>query len=360
MRLNPLLAAAFATPLAAFALATAVAAQIKPSSADKGVEPITVTARAIESFSKTSSARRFGKLEFRGGLVLSSSDASFGGWSGLVLDEKGSSLIAVSDAGAWMTGEIVYDAQRRPTGIAKARLGPLKALSSKSLRKNRDRDAEAISLESGTVNSGVVLIAFEGNHRVGRFRIDGKGLSAPLQYLAMPSEFKGARKRDGLEALTTLRHGRNRGAMVAIAESYKNEAGDHTGWIWPSPGSRPKRFHLSDPGGFNITDIAETPDGDLVVLERRFRWLEGVKMRLRRIAAEEMRAGARIEGEVLFEADMSYEIDNMEGLAVHRNERGETVLTVMSDDNFNGFLQRTLLLQFVLEARPAGQVRASR
>ena len=61
-----------------------------------------------------------------------------------------------------------------------------------------------------------------------------------------------------------------------------------------------------------------------------------------------MKPGAVMQGETLIEADMSYEIDNMEGLAVHRDASGETILTLISDDNFNTFLQRTILLQFTL------------
>jgi hypothetical protein len=36
----------------------------------------------------------------------------------------------------------------------------------------------------------------------------------------------------------------------------------------------------------------------------------------------------------------------MEGMAVHQ-ERGETIVTLISDDNFRSF-QRTLLLEFAL------------
>jgi hypothetical protein len=50
---------------------------------------------------------------------------------------------------------------------------------------------------------------------------------------------------------------------------------------------------------------------------------------------------------MLLEADLGYEIDNMEGLSVHRGAAGETVLTLVSDDNFS-IIQRTLLLQFTL------------
>jgi hypothetical protein len=45
---------------------------------------------------------------------------------------------------------------------------------------------------------------------------------------------------------------------------------------------------------------------------------------------------------------MSYEIDNMEAVAVHKASGGETVITIISDDNYNRFLQRNLLLQFTL------------
>ena len=44
---------------------------------------------------------------------------------------------------------------------------------------------------------------------------------------------------------------------------------------------------------------------------------------------------------------MGFQIDNMEGLSVHRDARGALVLTLISDDNFSP-LQRTLLLQFTL------------
>jgi len=54
-----------------------------------------------------------------------------------------------------------------------------------------------------------------------------------------------------------------------------------------------------------------------------------------------------VDGPTIFDADLGYEIDNMEGLDVHRTNDGEIVLTMVSDDNFS-LLQRTLLLQFTL------------
>ena len=48
------------------------------------------------------------------------------------------------------------------------------------------------------------------------------------------------------------------------------------------------------------------------------------------------------------QADSNYDIDNMEGLAVHGGAAGETVLSMISDDNFNHLIQRTVFLQFTL------------
>jgi hypothetical protein len=82
-------------------------------------------------------------------------------------------------------------------------------------------------------------------------------------------------------------------------------------------------------------------------------------MRLRRIAGQDIRPGATVDGTVLIEADSRFAIDNMEGLAV-RVVDGQTILTLVSDDNGSMF-QRTLLLQFALSpdtppptARPGG------
>ena len=64
------------------------------------------------------------------------------------------------------------------------------------------------------------------------------------------------------------------------------------------------------------------------------------------------RPGATVDGDVLLEADMRYQIDNMEGLAVHTNADGETIIALVSDNNHN-MLQRTLLLFFALAPDPA-------
>jgi hypothetical protein len=82
--------------------------------------------------------------------------------------------------------------------------------------------------------------------------------------------------------------------------------------------------------------------------------MRGVAMRIRRIPLAAVRPGALVDGRELIFADLGSQIDNMEGLDVHRTGAGETVLTLISDDNFSS-IQRTVLLQFTLMAESSSR-----
>jgi hypothetical protein len=309
-------------------------------------EAIEIDAQPIAHFERGNpEAKRFGPLEFRGGLVLSSPSPNFGGWSGLVMEADGKSLLAISDVGSWMSADVVYQG-KRPTRLTRARLGPLLGSRGQPLKDKREQDAEGLTLLEGNLQSGVVLISFERLHRIGRFPVRKGEVGAPVGYLKLPIEARGMRENQGIEAVAVLQGGPRKGSIVAFAERFTRGSGYHTGWIWV--GSEPHKLQLEDIDGFNITDATSLPDGSLLVLERYFRWTEGVKMRLRHIPAKEIAPGARISGRVLFQGDSSFEIDNMEGLSVHRSADGETILSLISDDNFNHLLQRTVFLQFAL------------
>lgn len=320
-------------------------AQLKPDTTVLKVQPIEISATPIPAFDHADPKKtRFGKLTWRGGLVLTSKAVNFGGWSGLALAPDGQTFIAVSDAGSWMEGRVDYNGNT-PIGVTSARSGPLKARDGSALTRRRDRDAEAVVLTGGTPGNGSLLIAFEQNDRIGRFASSKDGITAPSAYIDMPREAK-AMRVDGFEAVTVLAGGPNKGNMIAFAERAKSGSALNHGWIWQN--GVPQALQLGGMAGFDVTDVASLADGRLLVLERRFRWLEGVKMRLRLIKATSIKPGATLDGEVLMAADLGQEIDNMEGLAVSRGPHGETVLTLISDDNFNHFLQRTVLLQFTL------------
>jgi len=339
-------ASALAFAAAALLLAAASAsAQVKPDTAALSPHPIEVQAKPIVTFAKNGEPMSNRYLEWRGGLVLTSPSEHFGGLSGLILGKDGKSLVAVSDSGTWITGTLAYDGDR-PQALKSVRLGALKALKGKPLRKNRDRDAEALTLASGTSAKGTAYIAFEQNDRIGEFPLDKNGIGAPVRYLTMPADAKRMR-RDGIEGITVLDGGPHKGALIAFSENPLPGEKQHRGWIWI--GGQPQTFKVPGIGDYGITDAASLADGSVLILERRFRWFDGVRIRLRHLAAEGLKPGGTAAGEVLLEADSSKEIDNLEALAVTQGSRGETVVTLLSDDNFNRFLQRTLLLQFTLK-----------
>ena len=99
--------------------------------------------------------------------------------------------------------------------------------------------------------------------------------------------------------------------------------------------------------GFDVTDGDFLPDGDLLLLERRFTLASGVGLRIRRIDGASLKPGAVVDGEIILEAGMSEEIDNMEGLDVVVGEDGSTRIVLVSDDN-HSILQRNLMLEFRL------------
>lgn len=329
--------------------ATARGAAGQSSQQTGQADELIITATPIRRFSRALPARKkFGRLEFIGALRLESGDKRFGGWSGIMIGDQGSRLLAVSDTGNWFSAKLAYEDERL-ANISDAQLGPLRALSGEKLRRRKDVDAEAVRMLSGTLTRGRVLVAFERNQRVGIFPVQDGRLSKPVQYLARPVDGRKMTSNRGLEAVALISAGPHKGQVIAFAENLMLTPGQHTGWIWSSGyGKPPRAFSLADRDGFDITDAVSLPNGRLIILERRFRWTEGVRMRLRELDAADIRPGAFLTGETILSADMTYEIDNMEGLAAHTTKSGKTVLTVISDDNFNRTLQRTLLMQFIL------------
>lgn len=336
-----------AVALAGFVLSAGiVAAQVKPNTAGLETREIEVTARSIPTFARGDGPRISDRLAWRGGLELSSSASEFGGWSGLAMDRDSKSFVAVSDSGIWMTGKVAYDGDR-PQALTEVRIGALRTQKGGSLGRQRDRDAESIALASGTVGKGTAYIGFEQNSRIGLFALGKNGLGAPSSYAVMPPE---ARRmyNAGFEAVTVLAGGARKGALVAFAEEPPSGAKQHRGWIWV--GGKPQPFTVPGVEGFGITDAASLDDGSVLIVERRFRWLEGLRVRLRLLDAAGLAPGGVASGTVLLEAsNANAEIDNLEAISVSKDGAGETVVTLMSDDNFNRFLQRTVFLQFTLK-----------
>jgi hypothetical protein len=322
----------------------------KPSMADVVTGPITVEAKPLQSFDRIARDKtKFGKLTWRGGLVLTSPSKYFGGWSGLAVDADGKGFFAISDAGGWMSGDLSYDDKGTPSGMKDLRLGAIQSKAGDPLSRKKDSDSEGLALASGTAENGSAYISFERKHRIARYDIKNGELSPALGKVSLPKSARKMPENGGFEALAVLRGGPNKGKLVAFSERMRDDEGNYVGWIWDKP-DRPRKFFMTNDGDYDVTDASALPDGSLLVLERRFRFSEGVSMRLRYIRAEQLRRGTVVDADILLAADGSKEIDNMEGLGTSVGPGGELILTMISDDNFNHAIQRTLLLQFSISA----------
>jgi hypothetical protein len=150
----------------------------------------------------------------------------------------------------------------------------------------------------------------------------------------------------GLEALVFVPKGQPlAGTLVAMSERGLDAEGNPVAFLVGGP--TPGQFSVRRTDDFDISDAVLLSSGDLLVLERKFSWLSGIGIRIRRIPLSSVAPNALIDGPSIFEANLANEVDNMEGIDAHVTEQGETVLTMVSDDNF-AIIQRTLLLQFTL------------
>lgn len=305
-----------------------------------GAEPLPLEIRSTAMPFKIDdpSATRVGKLIWRGGISLLGNSRNFGGWSDLVVSPDNATLTAISDVGGWFTAAIEFDGKGNLTGLGKGRIGPLRDLSGRPLIGKQVSDAEGMAL----MPDGSWLVSFEGEHRIWHYPT----LDGIPRALGVPGNFDRQPNNGGVEAITVLPDGR----IVAISEEYTIRPRMAVGWIGvPVGGGRYvwDMFEYAKIADFNPTSIRLMPDGSFVVLERAFDFVRGVRVRVMRFPGADLRVDATIEPEELARLASPYAVDNLEGVAATTGSRGETLLWLMSDDNFNP-LQRNLLLLFEL------------
>lgn len=299
-----------------------------------------VTAERVALDPERPSVRRVGGLTWLGGIALGSEDPAFGGFSALHV--AGERFTLLSDGGVLlrfrMGGEL------RPRGF---RLDPLPAGPRNGWEKG-DRDSEAMAVDPG---SGRVWVSFEKTNAVWRYAPDfarGERWRRPRLMARWPES-------GGAEGMARLRDGR----FLLISETRRPPRGatgkrpfTRVGLIFagdPTLRATPvARFNYRPERGHHPVDIAELPDGRLLVLERSFglpfRW----RTRLALVERSAVRPGAVVAGRTLARLAAPLVHDNFEGIAVAR-EGEATIVWLLSDDNQLP-IQRTLLLKFRLEA----------
>ena len=202
-------------------------------------------------------------------------------------------------------------------------------------------DTEAIALDGS-----LVYVALERVNRILRYDF-AKGFTRALgEEVALPPPARKLPFNRGIEALVAAPKGSPlAGTLIAFSERALDAKGDILGFL--IGGRTPGQFAVRRTEDFDISDATLLPSGELLLLERKFSWLGGVGIRIRRIPLGSVVPGALVDGPSIFFADLGYEIDNMEGIDAHVTPEGDTVITMISDDNFS-LIQRNLLLQFTL------------
>jgi len=317
-------------------LAVLFAAILSASALPISGNPIPVTFSIIENFAYYGGKTRFGALEFRGGLVVSSKDKRFGGWSGIQVLPGGRDAVIVSDLGYLLEARLDYR-DNRLSGISIPHLMPALPGSGKGIKRN---DSEDLAIGAG--NEIIIALEEDNQQIVLRPMVDGKWVRP--QRVRVPDAHRKLGINKGIESVALIPPGLpHAGHILAIAERPTRRSGSEIPcWILNAV-----TCSIRKRDRFEITSARFLPDGDLLILERRLAPGFDLAMRLRRIPASQIGGKAAMDGEIVMEADLSKQIDNMEGLSVHRDESGQTIITLVSDDNRNIF-QRTLILQFAL------------
>ena len=307
-------------------------------------EPVSVevNARPIPNFEPRDRSRvRFGSLQYRSGLVLTSPFRGFGGLSGIRLDPKGERFLAISDQGGWFTGAIRYSGGRM-VGLDDVEAAPVLGPEGRPITEKRYwYDTEALARDGSTVYVGLERV-----NQIMRFDFAKGGTRARGEVIPSPAAMRKLPTNKGIEALVVVPKGQPlAGTLIALSEGGFDADGNLIGFLIGGP--TPGQFSIRRTDKQLISDAVLLPSGELLILERKFSWFTGINIRIRSISLKSIAPGALVDGPALFNADLGHEVDNMEGIDAHVTGEGETVLTLISDDNFS-LLQRTLLLQFTL------------
>ena len=324
-------------------LAAALCVSLLASPPDLGAaEPLAVEATERRLDPERPSLDRVGSLRSLGVLQLRSDDPRFGGLSGLLVSPDGARLEAVTDEGNWIALELTYGPAGRLSGVRNGRIAALTDREGRPLGRKSRQDAEALAIDGDGL-----LVAFEHRHRIWRYARANGALAARPEQLPDPPGLQAQPDNEGIEAMARLADGR----LLAIGS--KTVKPDHYPAFLRAPAASTDQgawhslwYYRAAP--YEPTGATVLPDGDLAVLERRFSLLGGLAVRLVQVSGASIAPGATLTGRELAVLKPPLTLDNYEGIAARRGPDGETLVYLLSDDNFN-LLQRTLLALFVLD-----------
>ena len=277
---------------------------------------------------------RLGGLTYLAGWRLTSSSTQFGGISALLARGHGS-FLGLSDGGVLFGFSLP-----QPGKLAsRSSIRLLPDLAERDSQKG-ERDTESLVYD---VDTGRYWTGLEVRNAIARYASS----FARLEKLAEPAAMQDWPGNGGAEAMVKLSDGR---FLVFSEEGYGPDnstaalmfSGDPT-----DPAVRVQAFGYRPPQGYRVTDAALLPDGRVILTNRRFTILEGFSAAITVADPGDIRPGKPWQGEEIARLKSPLTVDNMEGVSVTQ-EDGDTIVWLVSDDNFLWF-QKTLLLKFRLD-----------
>ena len=245
-----------------------------------------------------------------------------GGLSGLEWHRETNTLIALSDRG---------DLYRMPTQADQVmvQIGRIKL-------PRRLNDPEALRRGPGDR----WIVSFEQGGGIAWYEGDAEGLLMRPARVLRPQAIKALPQNAGIEALAVLDFGR----LLVISEGGSGDM--RKAWVIDDAELDAREYPVSD--GFEPVDAAELPNGDLLVLERRFNGFlpPFFSARIAYIAAATLDTDQPIAAETRISLKGIIASDNWEGLAI-AEDQGRMVIWLVSDDN-QKWPQNTLLAKISL------------
>ena len=311
---------------------------------DPGENSVALTATPIARFKGAAVGERVDGLVWRGGLNLVSPTDTFGGLSSLGFVGDDGRLVMVTDRGNFVSGQLLYDDAVRPLSLVGVRLAAMKNSKGEDLPRAYARDAEALDVVVRDGRPVAVRVGFENLTRVADYALAEGIPGGPARPVEIPQWISDLRTNKSLESVCIAPPASPvAGSTLLIIEDTERYGPNHPAMLLGKADRG--ELQLTPAPDVNPTDCAFLPNGDLLVLERGTAFLS-FTMQLRLIPAADVKPGAVMSGGVILQASGG-DIDNMEGIAVHRAPDGEIRITLVSDNNFNDW-ERSLLLEFAL------------
>lgn len=254
-----------------------------------------------------------------GRFVIPAEGDTYGGFSAIHISNDGGEMIAVSDREGFVTGTISRNASGNIIDITTSKMQAINGYDPNPPFGVEDAEGIAVA------NDGTIYVSFEKDHRVGAFASP----TAREQTIPKVPIFEPVSDNGSFEALAID----SDGALYVIPERTRRRR-DPFPILRFQDGEWDQPFFLPRNHPYFVTGADFGPQGRLYVLERHFSGY-GFYSRVRRIDFETATA------ETILDTRFGTH-GNLEGISIWENQQGETIMTLIADNNFRLFLSNEI------------------